>query len=186
MIATGLTYYIPIDMSSYELEDILERFSPYKDSSKWEAVKINLPVVDLEGNTRFVLCDSVTTDDMVINRITSSDPELYESIKITTGILGRVCPRLCRVDQVNFSLLLSYPYFPEDDDNYNDLIVHGLEELKRVSMFLLGVTGKDNLGEWERRLKEYVDNYYVFLNSCPNSEQDYKHLIKRVYNIVQC
>ena len=179
MIAEGIVFDIPFDMSSYSKEDILERFTPYRDPSKWTTERIQKTSENFNLNLDK---DTVITDDMVIKKFTPDELSTLTNLYLTTGIFDVVCPKLCRVDLLDSgSLLMSYPYFPDNLD-YSKKIEQTLEEIARVSLFILNDVGIENLSKWREKVLEYVNLYisYVDRNSFGELIGDRK-IVKRIY-----
>lgn len=178
MIAEGIIFDIPFDMSSYSKEDILERFTPYKDTSQWgremlDFVSDNVPI--------HAEMDTIKTDDMVIRRFKPEITSTLVNLYLTTGIFDMACPKLSRIDLLeDGSFLVSYPYFPENPE-YSKKIKWAIEELERVSLFILDLVGKTNLTEWKKRVIEYAQTYFSFVDRDTLDNLGNKKLVKRIY-----
>lgn len=183
MIAEGIVFDIPFDMSAYTREEILSRFTPYKDTSTWARERIQTSAdnfsIDLDK-------DIVITDDMVIRRYTPDRIGTLANLYITTGIFDIACPKLCRVDMLDSgSLLQSYPYFP-DNLEYSKKIESAIEEIGRVSLFILDQVGTDNLTSWRNKVISYVKSFVSFVDREDFGNIGSRKIVKRIYkNIVE-
>ena len=178
MIAEGIVFDIPFDMSSYKKEDILERYTPYRDTSKWTNERIQKTSENFELNLDE---DIVITDDMVIKKYTPDKLSILANLYLTTGIFDVVCPKLCRVDLLDSgSLLMSYPFFP-DNPEYSKKIEQTLEEIARVSLFILEEVGIENLEKWREKITRYVNIYVSYVNRKKKKKIGNKKIVKRIY-----
>lgn len=181
MIAEGIVFDRPFDMSSYTRDDILERFGPFKDTRKWKRERIESSADKIPLN---INKDTIIAEDMVIKRFSPDDLSVLANLYLTTGIFDVVCPKLCRVDMLDEgSMLLSYPYFPEDPE-YSKKIENTVDELGRVSLFILEETGKENLEGWKKKIKNYVDTYISYVRREDFGDIGDKKIVKRIYKPV--
>lgn len=178
MIAEGIIFDIPFDMSSYTRDDVLERFTPFKNTAEWDRELIERSADNFNLS---VSKDVVKTNDMVIKRYTPEDLSVLANLYLTTGIFDVACPKLCRVDMLDSgSLLQSYPYFPENPE-YSNKIEQTISEIERVSLFILEIVGKDNLSKWKEQVTEYVKTYISFIDRKDFGNIGNKEIVKRIY-----
>lgn len=181
MIAEGIVFDIPFDMSSYTRDDILERFTPYRDTSKWgrERIQRSTDEIDLELNR-----DIIQTEDMIIKRYTPDKLEVLANLYLTSGIFDVVCPKLCRIEMLDSgSLLQCYPYFP-DNLEYSKKIEQAINEIERVSLFILEEVGTNNLSEWKKKIGSYVKTYISIVDRKDFGDIGNKKIVKRIYKKV--
>ena len=178
MIAEGIIFDIPFDMSSYSREDILKRFTPYKNTSKWSNERIDKTSENIDLNLER---DLVIAEDMKIRKYTPDSIGILANLYLTTGIFDIACPKLCRVDMLNSGALLqSYPYFP-DNKEYSDKIENTIEEIGRVSLFLLETLGPSQLEEWKKRVCEYTKIFISFVDRDSFGDIGNRKIVKRIY-----
>ena len=183
MIAEGIVFDIPFDMSKYTREEILIRFTPYKDTSTWTRERIQTTADNFDISLDK---DVVVADDMVIRRYTPDRLGTLANLYLTTGIFDVACPKLCRVDMLDSgSLLQSYPYFP-DNLEYSEKIERAIEEIGRVSLFILDQVGPENLTSWRNKIISYTNSYISFIDREDFGDIGNRKIVKRIYkNIVE-
>jgi hypothetical protein len=78
------------------------------------------------------------------------------------------------------ALLQSYPYFP-DNKEYSDKIENTIEEIGRVSLFLLETLGPSQLEEWKKRICEYTKIFISFVDRDSFGDIGNRKIVKRIY-----
>lgn len=181
MIAEGIVFDIPFDISAYTREEILERFTPYKNTAEWGRERIEKSAEDIDLDLDK---DIVKASDMIIKRYTPDDLGVLANLYLTTGIFDIACPRLCRVEMLESgSLLQCYPYFP-DNLEYSRKIEQAISEIERVSLFILDLVGVENLPKWKDQITLYVRTYISFVNREDFGNIGDKKIVKRIYKRV--
>lgn len=180
MIAEGIVFDKPFDISKYTKDEIISRYSPYYYESS------SIPIGATSDNVELDLVEEeVVLNDMKIVKIRSEKLSTIANLYLTTGIFDVICPKLLRVDLLQSKVMLfTYPRFGDDPD-YSKKIEDTVQELFRVSLFFAEECGK-NLTLWKTKLKNYVDTYITFVDRKDilgeeGAKDERKVIVKRIY-----
>lgn len=168
MIASGIVFNRFFDISLYTKEDIYQRYNPFDVvSGGIEEETLNTTVGGIETE---IIKKKIVANDMKIISYEISTKEMASNIFTCCKVLEKASPRLCRVDLIDENLVLfSYPHF-SDDIELSNKIESTIEELARLSMFILKLS--DDLDDWIKNLSEYIRICYKFTESTDGPEDE--------------
>lgn len=168
MIASGIVFNRFFDISLYTKEDIYQRYNPFDVvSGSIEEETLNTTVGGIETE---IIRKKIVATDMKIISYEVSTKEMASNIFTCCKVLEKSAPKLCRVDLIDENLVLfSYPHF-NDDMELSNKIESAVEELARLSMFILKLS--DDLNNWIENLSEYIRICYKFTESTDGPEDE--------------
>lgn len=161
MISKRLILKKPYKMAKeYTNDKIKELFNPCLEDSTTE-----FHALEIKEEALLVKRKTIKNNGLVIISMESEKSDILgTNVYITSSLVSSAIPNLCKTIYVDSKLML-FAYY---DDPVVETIIN---ELCRVSLFIIGIMKTSTVDDWKNMLKVYADSNIRYME--PGREKDH-------------